>query len=151
MLVEVAQLRSTGIVALLHIVVEGAIRLLLPLDIRLFRTLDTRLFRTLDTRLFRTLDARLFKALNALLLAAICLLTLNPFRGTNTELVHHQQSASLFKLLEVGEAALWNHGDLPDDVVRLEQVNALVIFGEVGVQGEVPLAHGEHAVGCGLV
>ena len=121
---------------------EGAIRLLLPLDILLFRTLDTLLFRALSTRLF--------KALDALLLAAICLLLLNPFRGTNTELVYHQKSVPLFKLLEVGESALWNHGDFPDGVVRLEQVNAFVVFGEVGVQGEVPLAHGEHTVGCGL-
>ena len=142
MLVEVAQLRSTGIVALQRIVVEGAVRLLLPLD--------TLLFNALNTLLFRMLSTRLFKALDALLLAAICLLPLNPFRSTNTELVHHQKSVPLFKLLEVGEAALRNHGDLPNGVVRLEQANALVVFGEVGVQGEVPLAHGEHTVGCGL-
>lgn len=92
--------------------VEGAVRLLLPLD--------TLLFNALNTLLFRMLSTRLFKALDALLLAAICLLLFNPFRGTNTELVHHQKSVPLFKLLEVGEAALGNHGDLPDGVVRLE-------------------------------
>ena len=126
MLVEIVQLLSAGIVTLLRVAVEGT-----------------------DGLLF-CLSTRFFKALNALLLAAIRPLLLSPRRITNTELVHHQKSAPFFKLLEVGEAALWNHGDLSNVVMRSEEVNSLLVFVELGVQRKVTLVYGEHAVGYGL-
>ena len=89
--------------------------------------------------------AGVVEALDALLLGAT-----DRFIGVvggGSELIRHQQSAALLEQLEVRESALGSDGDLLDEEVGFGEVDALVIFGVLRVEGEEGARCCEDAVG----